>query len=39
VYNDPGQTPKVVIQEEKVSDSRRLSVAPCSVTLYVLEVQ
>jgi alpha-N-arabinofuranosidase len=38
-YNDPGQTPKVVIQEEKVSDGRRLLVAPCSVTLYAVDVQ
>jgi alpha-N-arabinofuranosidase len=38
-YNDPGQPPKVVIQEEKVSDGRRLRVAPCSVTLYTLDVQ
>ena len=38
-YNDPGQAPKVAIEEEKVSDGRRLSVAPCSVTLYELDVR
>ena len=38
-YNDPGQAPKVAIEEEKVSDGRRLSVAPCSVTLYALDVR
>jgi len=38
-YNDPGQAPKVVIQEEKVTDGGRLRVAPCSVTLYALDVR
>jgi alpha-N-arabinofuranosidase len=38
-YNDPGQAPKVIIQEEKVTDGGRLWVAPCSVTLYALEVR
>jgi alpha-N-arabinofuranosidase len=38
-YNDPGQAPKVVIQEEKVTDGGRLCVAPCSVTLYALDVR
>lgn len=38
-YNDPGQAPKVVIQEEKVTDGGRLWVAPCSVTLYALDVR
>ncbi len=38
-YNDPGRAPKVVIQEEKVTDGRRLRVAPCSVTLYALDVR
>jgi alpha-N-arabinofuranosidase len=38
-YNDPGQAPKVVLQEEKVTDGGRLWVAPCSVTLYALDVR
>jgi alpha-N-arabinofuranosidase len=38
-YNDPSQAPKVAIQEERVSVGRRLWVAPCSVTLYALDVR
>ncbi len=38
-HNDPGRPPRVAIQEEKVSDSRRLSVAPCSVTLYAFDAR
>ncbi len=39
-YNDPGQAPKVSIEEEKVSGAaERLAVGPCSVTLYALETK
>lgn len=37
-YNDPGQPPRVVIHEQKLTDiDHRLSVAPCSVTLFSLD--
>jgi alpha-N-arabinofuranosidase len=39
-HNDPGQAPRVAIEEAKVSEAAtRLWVAPCSVTLYALAVQ
>ncbi|HKI34362.1 MAG TPA: alpha-L-arabinofuranosidase C-terminal domain-containing protein [Gemmataceae bacterium] len=39
-HNDPGQAPKVAIEEEKVTEAgARLWVAPCSVTLYALGAQ
>jgi alpha-N-arabinofuranosidase len=39
-HNDPGEAPKVVIEEEKVTGGPpRLWVAPCSVTLYALNVE
>jgi hypothetical protein len=34
---EPGQPPKVAIQEERVTDGHRLWLAPCSVTLYALD--
>jgi alpha-N-arabinofuranosidase len=38
-YNDPGQPPRVAIQEEELrGDLTRLRVAPCSVTLYALNL-
>ena len=39
-YNDPDQPPGVVIREETVNPgSGRLSVAPCSVTVFAFEVE
>jgi len=39
-YNDPGQPPKVAIEEAAVKGvSDKLSVAPCSVTLFALKVE
>jgi alpha-N-arabinofuranosidase len=39
-YNEPGQAPRVAIEEEKVGDGRSgLWAAPCSVTLYTLSVE
>jgi len=39
-YNDPGKEPKVKIEETAVTGvSGKLSVAPCSVTLYALGVE
>jgi alpha-N-arabinofuranosidase len=39
-YNEPGKAPRVVIEEAKVAGGAgRLSVAPCSVTLYALNVR
>jgi alpha-N-arabinofuranosidase len=39
-HNDPGQAPKVVIEDERGTEAAsRLWVAPCSVTLYALDVQ
>jgi len=39
-YNDPGQPPKVAIEEAAVKGvSDKLSVAPCSVTLFALDVK
>ncbi len=38
-YNEPGAEPKIAIEESSVNEaSERLSVAPCSVTLYELVV-
>jgi alpha-N-arabinofuranosidase len=38
-YNDPDQAPRVVIQEQPVvGGTDRLSVGPCSVTLFAFEV-
>jgi alpha-N-arabinofuranosidase len=38
-YNDPGQKPRVAIEETALSGvSGKLSVAPCSVTLFALGV-
>ena len=39
-FNDPDQPPRLVIEEASVSDfSDRLPAAPCSVTLYALDVE
>jgi alpha-N-arabinofuranosidase len=39
-YNDPGKPPKVAIVEEQFrGDLTRLWVAPCSVTLYALDLE
>jgi alpha-N-arabinofuranosidase len=39
-YNDPGQPPKVAIEEAAVRGiADKLSVAPCSVTLFALKVE
>jgi alpha-N-arabinofuranosidase len=39
-YNDPGKPPKVAIEEEEVRDGlTQLWVAPCSVTLYGLNLE
>jgi alpha-L-arabinofuranosidase len=39
-YNDPGQPPRVVIDEAPVEGvSDRLGVGPCSVTLFALSVR
>ena len=39
-YNDPGQAPKVVIEEKQLVDvSRSLSVRPLSINLYTLQVK
>ena len=38
-YNEPGDEPKITIEESAVSEaSEKLSAGPCSVTLYELEV-
>ena len=40
VYNEPGQPPKVKIEQSDVQDVNDcLSVAPCSVTLFALELK
>ena len=39
-YNTPGEPPKVKIEESPVSGvADTISVAPCSVTLYALELK
>jgi alpha-N-arabinofuranosidase len=39
-YNEPGKPPKVTIEERAVRGARaELRVAPCSVTLYALDVE
>ncbi len=39
-YNEPGQERKITIEESSVRDvSKKLSVVPCSVTLYKLDVK
>jgi alpha-N-arabinofuranosidase len=39
-HNDPGKPPKVQIEEQTVDHvGDKLSVAPCSVTLYALELK
>ncbi len=39
-YNEPGADPQVVIEEEPVSGIMdTLSVAPCSVTLFALDIR
>jgi alpha-N-arabinofuranosidase len=38
-HNDPDQTPKVRVEEDRVTgNANQLSVGPCSVTLFALEV-
>jgi alpha-N-arabinofuranosidase len=39
-FNDPDQAPRVTIEEQPVSNfQQELSVAPCSITLYALDVE
>jgi alpha-N-arabinofuranosidase len=39
-YNEPGQTARVQIEESEIQDVKdRLAVAPCSVTLFALELK
>ncbi|MEA1951632.1 MAG: alpha-L-arabinofuranosidase C-terminal domain-containing protein, partial [Planctomycetota bacterium] len=39
-YNEPGKPPKVSIEEQPVSGVRKkISLAPCSVTLFSLELK
>jgi alpha-L-arabinofuranosidase len=39
-FNEPGKEPKVTIEETAVSGVKeKLSVAPCSVTMYALDVK
>jgi len=39
-YNEPGKPPKVTIEERAVKGiSDTLPVAPCSVTLFALDVK
>jgi hypothetical protein len=39
-YNDPGKTLKVCVEETKVQGiGDKLSLAPCSVTLFALEAE
>jgi alpha-N-arabinofuranosidase len=39
-YNDPDQTPKVVIEEQQFTGLRdQVTLAPCSITLFALEVE
>jgi len=39
-FNDPDQPPRVVIREEAANPgSGRLSVAPCSVTVFAFAVE
>lgn len=39
VYNDPDQPPRVIIEEDPARWSDRLVLPPCSVTLWVFEVE
>ena len=39
-YNEPGGEPGVRIEEDRVADvADRLTVAPCSITLFALAVE
>jgi alpha-L-arabinofuranosidase len=39
-YNDPEESPRIRIEEETISGlADRLRLAPCSVTLFALEVE
>jgi len=39
-YNDPDQAPKVAIEEQRVTGIRdQITLAPCSVTVFALEVE
>jgi alpha-L-arabinofuranosidase len=39
-YNDPSDPPKIVLEESRVTGvTDKLAVAPCSVTLFVLQVE
>jgi hypothetical protein len=38
-YNDPDQPPKVVIEEQPARAGSRLSVAPCSATVFPFEAE